>query len=192
MSRDIKHRVPAFRQPKPRRVTARAGLALIAGFLFVAILAAGYQRFGAWGVDLQAPLAGIPAPPPEPEFSFFKVLPGREQQIAESDINAQKREARIGKRPREGLYFLQIGAFTRQDQAQELKQRLETLARLKPHLEQINLEYATWYRVQLGPYRTILDADRVRAFLRDQDIDSIMQTLPEPRQNAAARTGPPD
>jgi cell division protein FtsN len=40
----------------------------------------------------------------------------------------------------------------------------------------IKLEYATWYRVKLGPYRTLSDADRIRLYLRDQHIDSIIQT----------------
>jgi cell division protein FtsN len=74
-----------------------------------------------------------------------------------------------------GQYFLQLGAFRSQEQAKALRARLEEFAKLKPRLEQINLEYASWYRVKLGPYQTIPDANQVRLFLRDRNIDSIMQ-----------------
>jgi hypothetical protein len=178
MSRDLKHRVPAFRQRKPRRVTARHGIVLFGGFLFVAVLAAGYQHYTVPGHDLPVRLAGVtvPTPAPEPGFSFFKLLQDSEKMITEGDINAMKRDERLGKPPVAGRYFLQAGSFPHKEQAQDLKARLETMDRLKPRLEMIKLEYATWYRVKLGPYRTLPDADRVRLYLRDQQIDSIIQT----------------
>lgn len=178
MSKDLKHRVPAFRQRKPRRVTARQGIVLFGGFLLVAILMAGYQRYTPPGHGLSASLArlAIPNPAPEPEFSFFKLLPDDEKMLTESDVNAVKRDDRLGKPPATGRYFLQAGAYTQQEQAEDLKTRLETMDRLKPRLERINLDHAAWYRVKLGPYRTLLDAERIRLFLRDQHIDSIIQT----------------
>lgn len=178
MPKDLKHRVPAFRQRKPRRVTARQGIVLFGGFLLLAVLAAGYPRYIQPGHGLPAWLAGlaVPTPAPEPGFSFFKLLPDTERMLTESDVSAVKRDERLGKPPVAGRYFLQAGAFIQQAQAEDLKTRLEAMGRLKPRLEMIKLEYATWYRVKLGPYRTLPDADRIRLFLRDQHIDSIIQT----------------
>jgi cell division protein FtsN len=121
------------------------------------------------------PSVSIPAPPPDPAISFFKILPDAERRIPDNVIIAEQRDARLGKAPTEGHYFLQVGSFNRKEQAENLKARLETLVRSKPRLEQINLEYATWYRVKLGPYRTLPDANRVRQFLRERKVDSIVQ-----------------
>ena len=174
MSKDLKHRVPAFRHKKPWRVTPQAGLALVGGFLFVAILAAGYLHRGKPGpaAPPPSPPVSTPEPPPAPEFNFFKILPDNEREIPESVINAEKREVRLGNAPKAGHFYLQIGSFTRLEQAESVKARL---ARFKPKLEQINLEYASWYRVKLGPYRTLTDADQIRQALRQQHIDSIVQ-----------------
>jgi cell division protein FtsN len=176
MSRDLKHRVPAFRQPRRKQwVTPQLGLALVVGFLFVAVLAAGYQRYTVPEEVRPMPSPRIPAPPPDPAFRFFKILPDTERRIPENVIIAEQRDARLGKAPTEGHYFLQIGSFTRKGQADQLKAQLETLVGFKPRVEQINLEYATWYRVKLGPYRTLPDAERVRQFLRERKVDSIVQ-----------------
>jgi cell division protein FtsN len=39
----------------------------------------------------------------------------------------------------------------------------------------IKIENATWYRVKIGPYGTLADADKVRQYLRGNKIDSIVQ-----------------
>ena len=175
MPKDLKHRVPAINQPQPLRVTPRMGLGLITAFLFIAVLAAGYQRFDVASRVLPPSLLTPPAPLAEPDFSFFKLLPDAERQIPETDINAALRDVKLGKAPVAGQFFLQAGAFTRLDQAEALKTHLATLGPFRPRLEQIKLEYATWYRVKLGPYRTLPDVDQVRQFLRGQAIDSIVQ-----------------
>lgn len=178
MPKDLKHRVPSFRKKKPRRVDARLGVALFGGLLFAAILASGLQRLITTPHTAPAWLTRMLATPsvPEPGFRFFKLLPDGERLITEAAINAEHRETRLGKPPTAGQFFLQAGSFIHKEQAEDLKARLETQERLKPRLEMIKLDYVTWYRVKLGPYRTLADADRVRLFLRERQLDSIIQT----------------
>lgn len=51
------------------------------------------------------------------------------------------------------------------------------LARLKvkAKLEMIKLENTAWYRVKIGPYASLADADKVRQYLRSHQIDSVVQ-----------------
>jgi hypothetical protein len=175
MTRDLKNRVPAFREKKPQGTPGW----LVAVFVVAAItavLVTGLRRFG--HLDMPAKIAAWtdPVVPIEPQFGFYKTLPDSERVVPESDINTEKRETRLGKQPTTGLFFLQAGAFTRQEDAETLRDRLESIVNIKPRLELIRMEYADWYRVKLGPYQTMTDADKVRQFLRQHQIDSIMQT----------------
>ncbi len=178
MPQDLKHRVPAFRKKKRSPLFTRLGWSLLAIGLLTGIAALTLPRHGSESGQSRPALLAMPSPP-EPQFSFFKLLPDSEQKIPESAIRSEKREVRQGKAPVVGQYYLQLGAFKSQEQAEALKTRLEAFAKLKPRLEQINLEYTRWYRVKLGPYQTIPDASQVRLFLRDRNIDSIMQTPAE-------------
>jgi cell division protein FtsN len=177
MAKDLKHRVPGFQQKKkPKPAFPGLGWGLVTAAILAGLVALILPRY------LPVSDQTSPAPPalpdsslPAPHFSFFKLLPDTERKIPESEVNSEKREVRLGKTPVVGQYFLQLGAFRSQEQAEALKARLEDFAKLKPRLEQIKLEYASWYRVKLGPYQTIPDANQVRLFLRDRNIDSIMQ-----------------
>lgn len=177
MSKDLKHRVPGFQQKKKTKLAfPRLGWVLLAVAALAGLAAMILPRYLPMSPQTSPSPPALPvASMPEPQFSFFKLLPDSERKIPESEINSEKREVRLGKTPVAGQYFLQLGAFRSQEQAEALKARLEEFAKLKPRLEQIKLEYASWYRVKLGPYQTIPDANQVRLFLRDRKIDSIMQ-----------------
>jgi cell division protein FtsN len=116
-----------------------------------------------------------PATPqqPEPRFTFYKILPEKEVIIPESEIKTMKREESLGKKP-EAAYLLQAGSFTSQQEAEKLKARLAEI-KVKAKLEMIKLENTAWYRVKVGPYATLADADKVRQYLRANKIDSIVQ-----------------
>lgn len=174
MAKDLKHRVPGYQKKTPKLAQWRLGLAaaLLAGLAVLVLV----RYFLNPSPADSAPEITSVAALPEPRFTFFKLLADSERRIPESVINSEKREVRLGKKPTVGQYFLQLGAFRQQEQAEALKARLDEFAKLKPKLEQINLEFATWYRVKLGPYQTIPDANQVRLFLRDRNIDSILQS----------------
>ena len=178
MTRDVKHRVPGYQQSKPASSSPRRLMAVMGAVGIVALGAVAWQFFSGSG-QTASPLGLLrleTTTPIEPDFSSFRIFDDSERKIPERDINSVKREARLGKHPEEGLFFLQIGSFTSREQAETRRNRVEDVARVKPRMEQITLEYATWYRLKLGPYRTITDADQVRRFLREHQIDSIMQT----------------
>jgi cell division protein FtsN len=112
--------------------------------------------------------------PQEPRFTFYKILAEKEVIIPESEIKSIKREESLGKPPETGVYMLQAGSFTKPQDAERLKAQLAQI-RINAKLEMIKLDNATWYRVKVGPYATLADADKVRQYLRGNKIDSIVQ-----------------
>lgn len=178
MARDLKHRIPSIRDQSPQRKRG-IGLARPLGGLMVLIVVAGlfFSLNGPKAPQGPEPQAKAPAPQPlEPRFRFFKLLEDQEVRISESEIHAEQRAERMGRPPREGEVFVQAGAFHDRNTAQALKDTLVALGKLKPHLEEIRLEYATWYRVRVGPYRNLREANQVRLFLKERSIDSILQS----------------
>ncbi|SMF95178.1 Sporulation related domain-containing protein [Methylomagnum ishizawai] len=119
--------------------------------------------------------APVPTAPVEPRFSFYKVLPEKEVIIPENEIKTLKREEEsFGKPGQNGIYMVQAGSFTHQQDAEKLKAQLGLL-KIKAKLEMIKLENTAWFRVKVGPYASLADADKVRQYLRANKIDSVVQ-----------------
>lgn len=174
MARDVKHRIPAYR-PKKRRGALQRILLLV---VISSVLLTGLVFL----------LRGNPQPATEqheereeaaasaPLFSYFRILEDRESAIPESQINEEQRNARLGKSPKEGAFSLLIGTYKSKKEADAIKTKLTSIDSLMPRMEEVTLEFASWYRLKLGPYRTLRDANKVRLFLREQGIDSILET----------------
>jgi len=115
-----------------------------------------------------------PAKPREPRFTFYKILPEKEVIIPESEIKTIKREESQGSKPTVALYLVQAGSFDNLQSAEQLRADLAKI-KVKAKIEMIEIENSAWYRVKIGPYATLADADKVRAYLRKKDIDSVVQ-----------------
>ena len=111
---------------------------------------------------------------PEPRFTFYKILPEKEVIVSETEIQSRKRDEKAGKGEAAASYVIQAGSFQTRDQAEKLKTRLAE-AKVTAKMEQVMIENASWYRVKVGPYRSLVDAERMRAYLRKHDIDSVLQ-----------------
>lgn len=111
---------------------------------------------------------------PEPRFTFYKILPEKEVIVPETEIQSRKRDEKAGKGEAAASYLIQAGSFQTRDQAEKLKARLAA-AKVTAKMEQVMIENASWYRVKVGPYRSLVDAERMRAYLRKHDIDSVLQ-----------------
>ena len=124
--------------------------------------------------DKPADVSPSPSPKPlEPRFSFYKILPEKEVIIAESEIKTIKREETQGRKP-DGLYVIQAGSFTRLEDADRLKSHLSQL-KVKAKIESVQIENVDWYRVKIGPFDSLVNADQVRVYLRANQIDSVVQ-----------------
>jgi cell division protein FtsN len=115
-----------------------------------------------------------PVKPREPRFTFYKILPEKEVIIPESEIKTIKREESRGSKPTVALYLVQAGSFDNLQNAEQLKADLAKI-KIKAKIEMIEIDHSAWYRVKIGPYATLADADKIRAYLRTKGIDSIVQ-----------------
>jgi len=116
---------------------------------------------------------GPPAKPPEPRFTFYKILPELEAIVPESEIKTLKREESLGKKPAV-QYTLQAGSFANAQDAEKLKAKLSAL-KIKSRIETVKIENTAWNRVKIGPFNNMADADRVRVYLRGNHLDSVVQ-----------------
>jgi cell division protein FtsN len=178
--KDLKHRVPGYK-PQPKR---RAGwftflvIAVCLGLIMVVglkHLAAGSKPEMAFQAQTSEDQAHSEKQTETPSFRFFKLLPDSERLIPDSDITAEKRKVALGKSPTPGVFYLQVGAFTERLPAEQLRALLTRLVNQRVKLELIKLEHTAWYRVSLGPYKTISDAEAVRSYLADHQQDSVIQ-----------------
>ncbi|MDD5037382.1 MAG: SPOR domain-containing protein [Methylococcaceae bacterium] len=119
---------------------------------------------------------------PEPRFTFYKILPEKEVIIPESEIKTLKQEESQGKKPAI-QYLLQAGSFPNPQDADKLKTRLSAI-KIKSRIESVKIENLVWSRVKIGPFASLADADRVRTYLRSNQIDSVVQKAigPAPHQ----------
>jgi cell division protein FtsN len=201
MPKDYKHRVPGYRQARRRRKRSW----LVAG-IAAACLAAGGGAYvvlskpagtpavipspetkpgrtqsvqagtnpGAGSLETPAATAGKKASPPR--FTFYKILSEKEEIIPEAEIRTIKREEEQGKSPPGGGYIVQAGSYRSRADAEKMRTDLIKL-KVKARLESIKIENVEWFRVKVGPYDHLAEADRLRSILKKNGIDSVVQKM---------------
>jgi len=75
-----------------------------------------------------------------------------------------------------GMYVLQMGAFTRQTQAESLKARL-ALVGMTARIQPVMVDRQTYYRVRIGPTDDLAQLNADRARLQQHRFDSILLKL---------------
>lgn len=119
--------------------------------------------------------AAQPKPKEEPRFTFYTLLPEKEITIPEGEIRARKRAEILGRTKPED-YFIQVGSFHSPEDARRIQTELGRLG-VKARLEQTEIGKVLWYRVRIGPFKTLREVEAIRARLRGHRIDSIVQTV---------------
>ena len=164
-------------------------------------------RAGADNSDPNKPLFGkdaksgdtkgaAPAKDGEKRFSFYEILPGKEEVVdpqkaleearAETRAEAAKGEAAKGEAappatPKE-TYFLQAGAFGSAGDADNQKAKLALLG-FEAKVETVDIEgKGTMHRVRLGPYGRLDDINRVRATLTQNSVEASLIRIKQPQK----------
>ena len=75
-----------------------------------------------------------------------------------------------------GMYVLQMGAFTRQTEAESLKARL-ALVGMTARIQPVMVDRQTYYRVRIGPTDDLAQLNADRARLQQHRFDSILLKL---------------
>lgn len=143
----------------------------------------------------------------KPKLDFYKILPGQEAvpgAVPETAANTAKAEkiaraerpdqvekpapadpgaksqdaAKAGELTRD-LYVIQAGSFQNPVDADNVKAKLALLG-LQASIEPAALaDKGTWYRVRLGPYRSLRDINAVRGQLAQAGVDATLLKVKE-------------
>lgn len=95
-------------------------------------------------------------------FDFYTILPGSESQVSDEEI--KQREA-ADKPAVENAYFLQVGAFKTEEEANNMQAKL-ALQGFEAQVQTANIpEKGTWHRVRVGPLGDLEQINKVRSDL---------------------------
>lgn len=93
------------------------------------------------------------------DFDFYTILPETESTVTEQEIKDN------AKTVKKDSYFLQVGAFPNQDDADNMKAKL-ALQGFEAVVQTANIaDKGTWHRVRVGPLTSIEQINKVRGEL---------------------------
>ena len=130
-----------------------------------------------------------------PRFEFYQILPG-DKEVTEREVKAAPKappptataSAKPGAspaspKPHSGeIYWLQAGAFSEEKEADNLKAKI-ALTGLEASVRPVTIpEKGTLFRVRLGPYQSLEDANRIKTALSQNGVGvAIIRTTDEPK-----------
>ena len=126
-----------------------------------------------------------------PRFEFYNILPG-DKEVTEKEVKAAAPKAAAAKpgsspaspKPYSGeIYWLQAGAFSEEREADNLKARI-ALTGLEASVRPVSIpDKGTLFRVRLGPYQSLDDANRIKTTLSQNGVGAaIIRTADESRK----------
>lgn len=122
-----------------------------------------------------------------PRFEFYQVLPG-DREITDKEVKAaaEKPKAKEGAKTGPGsspsqpkphtgeTYWLQAGAFASETDADNLKAKI-ALVGLEATVRPVQVaDKGTLYRVRLGPYQSLEDANRIKTALSQNAVSAAI------------------
>ncbi|HSN21976.1 MAG TPA: SPOR domain-containing protein [Usitatibacter sp.] len=128
-------------------------------------------------------------PGERPRFEFYQILPGEKEaaprpapKVAEPAAKAPETPAKRAEAPRPGsspatpkphgtdVYWLQAGAFSDEKEADNLRAKI-ALTGLEASVRSVATpDKGKLYRVRLGPYQSVEDANRIKATLSQNGV----------------------
>jgi cell division protein FtsN len=130
-----------------------------------------------------------------PRFEFYQILPG-DKEVTDKEVKAAKaapkappEAAKPGSSPNSPkafsgeVYWLQAGAFASETDADNLKAKI-ALVGLEAGVRPVEVpNKGTLYRVRLGPYQSLDDANRIKTALSQNGVSAaIIRTADETKK----------
>jgi cell division protein FtsN len=129
-----------------------------------------------------------------PRFEFYQILPG-DKEVTERELKAAAPKAAppattaaakpgsspSSPKPHSGeIYWLQAGAFSDEKEADNLKAKI-AFSGLEASVRPVSIaDKGTLYRVRLGPYQSLEDANRIKTALSQNGVGvAIIRTTDE-------------
>lgn len=116
-------------------------------------------------------------------FDFYKILPGSESQVTEQEIKESKAAQESTSSVSSENYFLQVGAFQTEQEADNMKAKLALLG-LEAVVQTANVpDKGVWHRVRVGPFTEIDQISKARTELTRNgfttDLIKIHSNVPD-------------
>ena len=124
-----------------------------------------------------------------PRFEFYQILPG-EREVTEKEAKAappkvapaapKPGSSPLSPKPHSGeVFWLQAGAFSEEREADNLKAKI-ALVGLEASVRPVNIpEKGTLFRVRLGPYQSLDDANRIKSALSQNGVGAAIIRVAE-------------
>ena len=104
----------------------------------------------------------------KPRFDFYTILPGTEQQVTEEEIKRQETVAV------KESYFLQVGAFQTEQEADNMKAKL-ALQGMEAFVQTAEIPgKGILHRVRIGPFSDLNEISKSRALLEQNGFAADM------------------
>jgi cell division protein FtsN len=127
------------------------------------------RRVSAAGVDPVVATDGVA--PAEGKYDFYQMLPKFEVVVPEKERGTRVAPAAPIDRP--GVYFLQAGSYRDQSVAERIQAQLGKLG-IEATVQRVAVDSDVWHRVRIGPIRDLAQLNRLRAQLRQSDLDALV------------------
>ncbi|HRE16508.1 MAG TPA: SPOR domain-containing protein [Rhodocyclaceae bacterium] len=125
------------------------------------------------------PLPGKPGDPiPEKRFQFYDILPGKAEAIPDPKPAAAQQSETKPEELKNPIY-LQAGSFSTAQDADNQKAKLALIG-LEAGVQQVMVQDKTYFRVRLGPYAKMDEANKIRSELVKAGIEATLVKKEQP------------
>ena len=105
----------------------------------------------------------------KPRFDFYTILPGSETQVTDQEVKQKESEPEAASGG--DNYFLQVGAFQTEQEADNMKAKMALLG-LEAIVQTANIpDKGVWHRVRVGPFTELDQINKARAELARNGFD---------------------
>lgn len=108
------------------------------------------------------------------DYTFYHTLPNFEVVVSEKE-----RTARVegnSKVVQPGTYFLQVGSYREQAEAERVRTQLARL-NITASVQRVAVDSDVWHRVRVGPIKDLEQLNKLRAQMKAADLSSLVVKL---------------
>ena len=110
----------------------------------------------------------------EPDrYSFYEMLPNFEVVVPEREAAVRPDAPATPAVERAGSYVLQVGSYRKFEEADRVRAQL-ALQGIESKVQRVSVDNDTWHRVRVGPITDLTELNRVRARLREAEMDVLV------------------
>ena len=108
------------------------------------------------------------------DYTFYDKLPNFEVVVPEKERTARVEGGAKVVQP--GTYFLQVGSYREQAEAERVRTQLARL-NITASVQRVAVDSDVWHRVRVGPIKDLEQLNRTRAQLKAADLSSLVVKL---------------